>query len=145
MEYIRICKECGKKFTTEVPNKEVHSEECYEAYRRRYMKEYNRKKSTVKKKEYGICIICGETFEKKTKAQKTCSEVCREEKQRRDAKERNERNKERKREKRAKERERKRKKKGLSGLAEDNKKAREMGLSYGYYKAWQINNNKMAI
>lgn len=143
MEYIRICKECGKKFTTEVPNKEFHSEECYDVYRRRYMKEYNRKKSEEKKKEYGICIICGETFEKKTKAQKTCSEVCREEKHNRDAKVRNERRKERRKETRAKER--KRKKKGLSGLAEDNKKAREMGLSYGYYKAWQFSNNKMAI
>ena len=69
-ERIEHCKECGKEFI--VPsanqNKQFCSNKCYRAF---YNKIYNKKSSdNIKQKwlesdkRFGICPICGETFER---------------------------------------------------------------------------------
>ena len=119
----RECVTCGNNFETKTKVHITCSEQCRIVYRRKKKKEKRKGKMQVKK-----CETCGKTFETTMTRKKTCSEECSRELHKIRCRNYSPTKKnERKKEDNAK------------LISDDARKARELGVSYGMYKAmnWQ--------
>lgn len=137
-EIERICAHCGKTFTTTQGARICCSLECGEARNREFAKlRYERKP----KKYFKNCSICGNAFETTQPRACLCSSECKREYQRIKQKEYAKRRKaERVREVREVREDRRKKPKApkvsnANLIAEDDRRAKELGMSYGMYKA----------
>lgn len=73
--YRRECRQCGRAFETESPYTFLCSDEC-KADRARELS----RKSKAFQRQGGVetvCVVCGETFKRKSVTRKYCSERCR--------------------------------------------------------------------
>lgn len=141
----RICANCGKTFTTTQGARICCSLECGEARNRELAKlRYERKPKKEPKKYFKNCSICGNAFETTQPRACLCSSECKREYQRIKQKEYAKRRKaERVREVREVREDRRNKPKApkvsnANLIAEDNRKAKELGMSYGMYKAMKL-------
>lgn len=141
-EIERICAHCGKTFTTTQGARICCSLECGEARNREFAKlRYERKLKKEPKKYFKNCSICENAFETTQPRACLCSSECKREYQRIKQKEYVKRRKaERVREVREVREDRRNKPKvpkvsNTSLIAEDDRKAKELGMSYGMYKA----------
>lgn len=140
MEYAKICKICGKEFTTKLKNEITCSPDC--SYKnkmlinRKYQEKQREKRRTEKKPTISICQCCNSPFIRTSKNREKmyCSKLC-------------EKLAKLQQEKKMEKPKPKKTKKFKDNLSKDvyeceqlNKERKERGeraLSYGYYKAYQ--------
>ena len=120
----KICKWCSKSFTPEHWSSVYCSEECHTAARQKQIKE-NNKRAYEKNKIKAVtkrCLVCHHRFSTNRSDIVTCSPYCQEI-----------RRKEQQKAYRQNKRVEAKKKKPVS-IAEFNRRAREMGMTYGEYE-----------
>ena len=130
----RICAHCGKLFITKRIRQLTCSSECSEAKGKEYRKNYY--KSKPKANILKNCVICGNVFETTHVRATLCSDACKRKYHLRKNKECYDRNKHKWGKSNKKSQDIKVSNADL--IAEDARKAKELGMSYGMYKAMKL-------
>lgn len=122
------CGVCGKPFIPAGRNCKYCSEQCRETQRISYSKAKWQEKKAANRERLGtrICLVCGTEFAPKHGIIVTCSQECQAKRNRQKSKSLREEYKSYKAETKEKE-------KAKMSLSEANRRARELGLSYGKY------------
>lgn len=124
----RICEQCGAVYMPTHHSNKYCSEECrYEAKKNR-IKRNNRKayEKVKKKEEWKRCLVCRTRFKTVRSDVVTCSPYCQSIRKREQQKGYRQTRKE--------ERKKKKNQQKPMSIAEFDRRAREMGLSYGHYE-----------
>lgn len=131
----KVCTECGKTFITITAVQVTCSPECSASRHRKHNEKYKKARAVIKQKS---CVICGEKFETTRSLKLTCSKECSDVYHRKQAKAWH-KNKTGKASANPKTKTKQSTKHNRETLAEEARKARELGVSYGMYKAmnWQ--------
>lgn len=124
----KICIECGKIFIPRTSVQSICSPECSKNRRRKQNKKYNEAKATTK---HRICVVCGKEFETNHATKLTCSRECSDI----NHKEWYKNNKKKGNNVKPRKSIKQNVTPKISELAEDARKAKELGMSYGMYKA----------
>lgn len=67
----RVCKFCGRKFTSRNVNQQLCSEECRRGHRSRYLEQ-----RSLARRPYATCAECGEQFRPTRVGSRFCSKRC---------------------------------------------------------------------
>lgn len=133
----KVCTECGKSFITITAVQVTCSPECSASRHRKHNKKYNKARAVIKQKS---CVICGEKFETTRSLKLTCSKECSDVYHRKQVKAwHKNKTKTGKANTNPKTKTKQSTKYNRETLTEEARKARELGVSYGMYKAmnWQ--------
>lgn len=126
---VKICLECGSAFVPKNARQVVCSPTCSENRHRKQNKKYREAKKIARRP---TCAVCGKEFETTHKTKITCSEECSKIYHKEWARERSRTHSKKFAEPKAKQI-------AVSGaLAEEARKAKELGMSYGMYKAMKL-------
>ena len=129
----KVCTECGKPFITITANQVTCSPECSASRHRKHIKKYNKARAVMKQKN---CVVCGEKFETTHYAKLTCSKECSDAYHKEQVKAWHKNKNKTKTGKANTNPEIKQStKSNRETLAEEARKAKELGMSYGMYKA----------
>lgn len=136
----KVCTECGKTFITITAIQVTCSPECSASRHRKHNKKYNKARAVMKQKN---CVVCGEKFETTHPSKLTCSKECSDayHKEQVKAWHKNKNKNKTKTGKANTNPETKTKQSTKSNgeaLAEEARKAKELGMSYGMYKAMKL-------
>ena len=132
----KVCTECGKTFITITAVQVTCSPECSASRHRKHNKKYNKARAVIKQKN---CVVCGEKFETTHYAKLTCSKECSDAYHKEQVKAwHKNKNKTGKANTNPETKTKQSTKSNGEALAEEARKAKELGMSYGMYKAMKL-------
>lgn len=132
----KVCTECGKPFITITAIQATCSPECSASRHRKHNKKYNKARTVMKQKN---CVVCGEKFETTHPSKLTCSKECSDTYHKEQVKAwYKNKTKTGKANTNPETKTKQSTKSNRETLAEEARKAKELGMSYGMYKAMKL-------
>ena len=130
----KVCTECGKPFITITAIQVTCSPTCSASRHRKHNKKYNKARAVMKQKN---CVVCGEKFETTHPSKLTCSKECSDAYHKEQVKAWH-KNKNKTGQANTNPETKQSTKSNGEALAEEARKAKELGMSYGMYKAMKL-------